>query len=995
MGRAFQVCLLGAAILIICLTGDARAQYFGRNKVRYDRGDVRVLTTEHFDVYYQPDEADAALLAGRMAERWYTRLSNTLQHSLSGRQPLILYGSHRAFEQTNVAWGLIDENTGGFTESLKRRIVVPFASSLRETDHVLGHEIVHAFQYDIAARHRSGMDVPLWFIEGMAEYLTLGADDPLTSMWMRDAVQSGKLPSVSDLASPRHFPYRWGAALWSYLARRFGGDLPAKALRARRNVATRLQQITGESIEKISTGWHEALRAMHAGAPRSQGEVLPLISSRRGGGRFNLAASISPDGRRIVFLSERDQLSIDLFLVDAASGAVVRKLITTAANARFESLQSLHSAGAWDPSGSRFALATIRSGRPVLTLLDIDGQGPNREIRLDDLDEVFSPTWAPGGHAIAFSAMKGGVTDLFVVDLATSDVRRLTRDAYADLQPAWAPDGRTIAFTTDRFSTDLTMLRFGTYRVGLLDIASGAITSAPGLDGANQLDPAWAPDGASLYVIADPSGVSNVFRLVPADGSVFQVTDVETGVSGVTRLSPALSVAQNTGTIIFSLFHRSAYELHTITSRPVLAGTPVDPAIAPGQEPGSETVDDGDGESAPLLPMARSAVDATHSRYRSRLSLEGVGSPYFSAGGGPFGTYVQGGASLLFGDMLGDRRLLTSIHLSSRFDESAFGAVFVDRGSRWNWGATVEQVPEVRFRRSTIRIDPDREDALIRDRERLVWTHRHAAGFVGYPLNRSQRVELSAGVRQVAFDRDTRTDVMSAATGRVLEEHAQVSSNPSVAMVETGLAFVGDTAMFGATAPILGSRYRFQIAPAVGGLTYTSMLADYRRYLMPIRPYTLAIRVLHAARYGGDADDFRLRETYLGSSSLVRGYGAGVVARSECRGGTADCPALNRMLGTGVLVTKLELRVPVVGALSSRVRYGSLPMDAFVFADAGAAWGGQAQFGPGGAGRALIRSVGAGVRINAMGVILEVGTTRPLDLRRNRWSFEFNLRPGF
>jgi outer membrane protein assembly factor BamA len=214
-------------------------------------------------------------------------------------------------------------------------------------------------------------------------------------------------------------------------------------------------------------------------------------------------------------------------------------------------------------------------------------------------------------------------------------------------------------------------------------------------------------------------------------------------------------------------------------------------------------------------------------------------------------------------------------------------------------------------------------------------------------------------------------------------------------MVETGLAFVGDTAMFGATAPILGSRYRFQIAPAVGGLTYTSMLADYRRYLMPIRPYTLAIRVLHAARYGGDADDFRLRETYLGSSSLVRGYGAGVVARSECRGGTADCPALNRMLGTGVLVTKLELRVPVVGALSSRVRYGSLPMDAFVFADAGAAWGGQAQFGPGGAGRALIRSVGAGVRINAMGVILEVGTTRPLDLRRNRWSFEFNLRPGF
>ena len=63
----------------------------------------------------------------------------------------MLYGSHRRFEQTNVYGGLIEESTGGFTDSRKRRIVLPFAASLADTDHVLGHEIVHAFQFDIAA----------------------------------------------------------------------------------------------------------------------------------------------------------------------------------------------------------------------------------------------------------------------------------------------------------------------------------------------------------------------------------------------------------------------------------------------------------------------------------------------------------------------------------------------------------------------------------------------------------------------------------------------------------------------------------------------------------------------------------------------------------------------------------------------------------------------------------------------------------------------------
>src|SRR6266566_735812 len=173
----------------------AQGQYFGRNPVQYENFHFKVLKTQHFDVYFYDKEAPAAAEAARMAERWYARISTVLRHQLSGRQPLILYSDHPDFEQTNVLGEQPGEGTGGVTESLKRRIILPMGASLAETDHVIGHELTHAFQYDITGVGRGSMAgglnrVPLWFIEGMAEYMSLGPVDPNTTMWMRDAVSS-------------------------------------------------------------------------------------------------------------------------------------------------------------------------------------------------------------------------------------------------------------------------------------------------------------------------------------------------------------------------------------------------------------------------------------------------------------------------------------------------------------------------------------------------------------------------------------------------------------------------------------------------------------------------------------------------------------------------------------------------------------------------------------------------------------------------------------
>ena len=994
MGRSVGSRLIGSAALLLCLSTDAAAQYFGRNKVNYDSERVLVLATEHFDIYYSQEDAAAAAIAGRMAERWRTRLGTALEHRLRGRQPIVLYGSHRRFEQTNVYSGFIDESTGGFTDARKRRIVLPFAASLADTDHVLGHEIVHAFQFDIADQHGSPLALPLWFVEGMAEYLTLGPDDAQTAMWMRDAVQGPELPSIRELSGARYFPYRWGAALWSHLVERFGEDLPARALRARRDAGRRLKETTGLSLDDLTAGWHQALRQQH-GTPGRASTPAALISNRGGGGRLNLAASLSPDGRRMVFLSERDQFSIDLYLADAVSGRIIRKLLTTAANPDFESLQYLHSAGAWDGAGRRFALGTIVRGRATLLIMDVDDPADRRELELPHVDEVYSPTWSPDGTRIAFSALAGGASDLSIVEVASGAVQRLTADTYADLQPAWSPDGRTIAFTTDRFTTDLARLTYGRYRIGLLEVLSGAIATAPSVEGMNHRDPEWRDDRA-LFFVGDPGGIPNVFRLGLDGSGIAQITAIDTGVAGVTPLSPALSVARDSGALAFSVFRRSGYEVHRLDAPSAVGGALV-PVLALPLQASPKAQHSQAIEPVPPLP-ALASISGRSRGYEPKLGLEGIGSPYLSAGGGPLGSYVSGGASLLFGDLLGDHQLLTALYLSSRLDESAFGAIYVNRKTRWNWGVSVDQTPDLRVRNTGAALDPGREGVVTRTRERLLWTSRRAGGFAAYPLGRSRRVEINGGLRQIGFARDLRTEQVSMRSGMVIDaESAPLERTASVGIGELGAAVVGDSAIFGATGPMLGQRYRVQVTANGGGLSYASLLADYRRYVMPVRPFTVALRLVHTGRYGGDAGDFRLRDAYVGSPTLVRGYGPRDVVRSECPSGSADCPALNTLVANRVVAAKLELRVPLWSVLtaSSRVRYGHVPVDAFAFADAGAGWGGEQRFGPRDAGGELVRSVGAGVRGNLFGLILEATATRALDLQKAGWTCGISLRPGF
>jgi hypothetical protein len=298
--RLSLVCVL---LVTPAIVPPAYAQYFGRNKVEYTDFDFRILTTEHFDIYYYPREERAARIASQLAERWYARIATVLHHQLERRQPLVIYGSQAEFSQTNVISGLVPDSVGGVTESLRRRIVMPFAPTMAETDRVLGHELVHAFQFDIARRYGGGTGQPLWFVEGMAEYLARGSVDAESEIWLRDAVRTDRLPRKQGEAARKLSPYQYGHAFWSYLGNRFGDQVVEKALKPdkkHRRLQDRMRYATGVDLDTLHVEWRRSVFRVY-GAPR--GTDRPELWSRSG---MQLGPSLSPDGKRAVFFSERE-----------------------------------------------------------------------------------------------------------------------------------------------------------------------------------------------------------------------------------------------------------------------------------------------------------------------------------------------------------------------------------------------------------------------------------------------------------------------------------------------------------------------------------------------------------------------------------------------------------------------------------------------------------------------------------------------------------------
>ncbi|HMG17760.1 MAG TPA: hypothetical protein VK573_03460, partial [Gemmatimonadales bacterium] len=530
----------GTLAAILALTtlgaGPLAAQYFGQNKVQYRTFDFKIIQTEHFEVYYYPEERAAALDAARMAERGYARLSRILHHQFQGRKPIVLYASGSDFQQTNVT-DVGGEGVGGVTEFFKHRMVLPFTGSYAEFEHVLQHEMVHQFQFDVYSRGRPGggiqtlvsVNPPLWFMEGMAEYLSVGPLNPETTMWLRDASLEGNLPTIEELTYGNVFPYRYGHAIWSYIGEKWGDEVIGEILQssASSGIEAAFKRAVGRSLEDLSNDWRDAVQSTFlpqlGDHYRARRIAQPTLTRRKTRGRIFLAPALTPDGKDIAFFGDQGNFFVDLWLANAETGRVKQRLVKSTLNNNYESLRFINSAGAFSPDGRSFAIAAKRKDRDDLVILDVKRGREERRIQVG-LNGLQTPQWSPDGQQLVFTGFNNGFSDLFIVHRDGTGLRRLTSDKFADLHPSWSPDGNTIAFVTDRGGdTDFDLLRFSNLRIALYHLDTGTMELLGNMDAGKNINPVWAPDGRSLAFVSDRTGIANVFLYDFADGRIYQL----------------------------------------------------------------------------------------------------------------------------------------------------------------------------------------------------------------------------------------------------------------------------------------------------------------------------------------------------------------------------------------------------------------------------------------------------------------------------------------
>ncbi|MBN2242599.1 MAG: PD40 domain-containing protein [Acidobacteria bacterium] len=1011
----------GMLFSLLCLP--VSGQYFGQNKVRYNDFDFKILKTENFDIFYYPEAGDFIDHAGRMAERWYYRLSSVLGFRLSSRQTLIIYADHPDFQQTQVIAGVIGESTGGVTESLRRRIVMPLAGPVGDTDHVIGHELVHAFQYDLSSRvQRAGVgaslgSLPLWFVEGMAEYLSIGPVDPFTSMWMRDAVLRQDFPAIAELDGYRYFPYRWGHALWAFIAGKHGDEVLGPILRAgveSGDAQEAIGSVLNVSMEDLSGQWHRALKDRYgtvvkqADSAEDKGEII--VSKEKSGTEINVSPAISPDGKYAVLFSERSLFGINLFLVDAQTGKFLRKITETEISPHFINLQFTNAVGAWSADGRHFAFPGVRGATPEMSIYDVLEGKISRKIPVREVGEIYNLSWSPDGKSIAFAAIQGGLTDIFTISLESNEIQRLTDDAYGDLQPSWSPDGTKIAFATDRFTTNLADLAFGEFRLALYDLRSGNITSLPGFEEGKHMNPEWSPDGTGLYFISDRDGTPDIYHLTVNDGAIDRVTSLDIGASGITRFSPAMSVARNSGSILFSEFDGGSYRVVRI--EPGTGGSARQPSERKTDDQSVRVLPPVERTGAkirPLLEAPTRGLTGTEKfsteEYSAGLQLEYVTPVSVSFGTSRYGNMVGGGIGFLFSDILNYHELSLELQTTSLSGDHLLRnmsgtGVYLNKRNRWTWGVAGGQTPYLTagFEQGVGLVGGE---PVIFQSDTTIWQiERQFAGLLQYPFNRALRAEFSTGFRNVDFAASRDLRIYDPATGFLLGSDSEdISAPDSLYFSTSSAALVYDTSIFGGVSPVIGQRYRLETGVNAGSLTYATALADYRRYFQIARPVSVAGRVLHYGRYGGDSEDARMQQLFLGYSSTVRGYEAGSISAMECGPALAEtgaCPIIDRLLGSRIGVANLEMRFEILGPLGIAPSGGFPPVQIAPFFDAGIAWTSDEAPDFFGGSRSGVTSHGISLRFNMLGFFVgQLSLVHPNDRPMKGWMWEFSFLPGF
>lgn len=953
--------------LLLILSLSVKAQYFGQNKVRYKKLDFEVLQTPHFEIYYYIKNTKLLKRFSQDAETWYKMHQEVFRDTFLKKNPIILYNNHPDFQQTTVLNGEIGIGTGGVTEALKNRVIMPVMELNSQTRHVLGHELVHAFQYHLLLEKDSISlenvgQTPLWMVEGMAEYLSIGKKDAFTSMWMRDAMLNRDIPSLKDLTnSNKYFPYRYGQAFWTYIGSQYGDTtiVPLFKNTAKYGYENAIRYTFGYDDKTLSGLWKNSIDAHYKPMLKADSSQIKITGTKiidnKNAGNMNVAPALSPDGKYLAFMSEKDLFGIDLFLADAKTGRIIRKLSSQISNGHIDDFNFIESAGAWSPDSKQFAFSIFSQGKNQMMIIDVANGSTVSQTAMDKVQQFGNLTWAPNGKDIAFSGMVEGQSDIFSYNLDTKVVTQITDDVYSDYAPSYSPDGKKLVFSSDRAAIQAnTVNAVLPINLAVYDITTKTVTNLDVFPGANNLNAQFSSNSQNIYFLSNRDGFRNLYKYNFADNTVDQLTDYFTGISGITEFSPAISVSA-TDDIVYSYYRYQRYTLYNARLSSFKAKR-----IGNQEE---------NFDAAILPPMENIGVNIINSNlnnfdrfektvadsmkvvpYKPKFRLDYLANSGVGVSTSRFGTGVSGGIVGMFSDILGTNQIIANLSVNGEIYDFGGLVGYINQKSRINWGVAVSHIPYVSgfssYGFEKVPISNNQTTDAINYRTDIIRTFEDQVQVFGaYPFSKIHRFELGGAFSHYSYRVDRYSNYYDPNGFFVGSDRTKISNEQAsldygipfnaFTLFQLNAGFVGDNSIFGLTAPLDGFRYRVSGEKFFGTYNFAGVTADLRKYWRA-KPVTFAIRSYNTLRIGKDAD--KLYPMYLGYPYLIRGYESNSIYKTTSARASESFD-INQLSGSKIAVVNFEVRLPFTGpkklaAIPSKFLFSDLNL----FFDAGVAW---------------------------------------------------------
>lgn len=571
---------------ILLFSASALFAQFGQNKVNYKNHEWFYIQTKHFDIYFYSGGESIAEYAAHSAEKALKSITTSFNYKLGNRLSLIVYASHNDFQETNTTDEYLSKGIGGFTEPFKNRVVLPFEGNYAKYEHVIHHELVHAVLQDMfyggsiqnIISRNINLNIPLWFHEGMAEYLSSGWNLN-QDQFIRNAILSNTLPNIQQLTN--YYAYRGGQAVMKYIAHKYGeekvGQLVTK-IQSAGNFEQGFKSALGIDLEELNERWLKDLKKEYW--PDIAHYVDPdefakrLTNNRKEGyGFYNVSPAISPNGDKIAYLSDKD-IYLNLYLMNTTDGKVTRKLLESGKTTDFEELNVLFPSLTWAPDNKRVALSAKGGGFNSIAVINTDNS--DIEFLPIEMDGIESVTWSFDGKKIAFVGQNRRQSDIYVYDFDTKKITNILNDIFSDNDPAWTRDNKKIIFSSDRGDLitqprdNYEMYKHDVYQKDLyiIDLATGKIDRITNWKHSNEQFAVTSVDGSEILFSSDYNGIGNIYRkriVLNPDDKVKSILELpaEPITNSLTEISQ-ISLSYDGKKLAFTSLYKEGYNIFVL-----------------------------------------------------------------------------------------------------------------------------------------------------------------------------------------------------------------------------------------------------------------------------------------------------------------------------------------------------------------------------------------------------------------------------------------------